>query len=1437
MNMHAAQNVLAETELRHLAAIPYQIISPASNSPIIGIYQDSLLGSYQFTRPNINFTPREAMKLLMMFPNVNTQTLSEEFENKQHISNFEILTQIMPPLTLKYKTKLFGENENYETSNNVLEITNGKWIRGQIEKSLIHSTTKGVLHRVFNDFGNMACSNFIDNLQNIITEYMKMSSFSVGISDLIANKEIIEGIIQVIYNKKVEVQTLIEKVRLGIFENKTSKSNKLEFENQVNQLLNKAMEESGKIGRNSLGQDNRFLKIVNSGSKGNLINISQMVSGLGQQNVDGQRIPYGFDSRTLPHYFKYDDGPNARGFIENSYISGLTANELFFHAMAGRIGLIDTAIKSVTWETPIIIMVNNDIIYTEIGKWIDGILDDETNKTEVQHTEEKRMELFNLKDEVYIPTTDEKGNVTWGELTAITRHDPSNKLYEIKTLGGRFVTVAESRSLLIWDLELQEFKETNSPDVKIGDFVPTTMDLPKSHITMKQINIAKYKKPQLQNNWDFTQSPIHEIFELNEENGIFIGLFLAHGNINNSNIYFTNNNANICQFVKKWFNKYNIHYTENLHVNKNGILTPTIVGTSFILSNFLNKFVGYDDDEQHVPNEALIAPESFICGILNGFYSVLGYISTVSIDINLQDSKQLLEGISMLCNRIGIFGKMEKYENMYQFTIESQWGRIFMEKVNLLEKNKLQRLQTIDWNIADINFKSINNVILDKIVEINIIGSENHPKLYDVTVPSTLNFGLANGMQVRDTSSTGYIQRRLIKGLEDLKVEYDMTVRNSKGKIIQFSYGEDGFDTTKVESQIIPLTEMTLEDIYVHYDILGLDENDKEMLKVYTKSTATRVVKQRAETRQMCKKYVDMMIEERNKIVKSVFKNKNDNMVKLPVSFQNIINNIQGQLQLNVNSIVDITPLEAFKMIEGYFAKLEKSAFISPNHLFKNVYFYYLSPKDLLVNKRFHSKALTLLLETIVLKYNQSIVHPGEMVGIIAGQSVGEPTTQMTLNTFHHSGTATGSNVTRGVPRVEELLRLTKNPKNPSLTIRLKQYDETDRDRAISFANMIEYTKLVDVVKSVKICFDPFDKGTNIEEDKKWLEEFYEFEQMMEECIGEDKEETKLKKSKWVLRMEMDAEILLDKNITIDDIHFAIKNSSYGNTVDCAFSDFNHSNLIFRVRILKEDLKKPKPTTLDQSDEIYLLKNFQDTLLNDIVLRGIHGITNILPRKLQNMVVEEDGKFIRKDIWALETTGSNFLHVLGLDFIDAYNTYSNDIREVYDILGIEAARQMLFNEITEVMEYSDAFINYHHLSLLCDRMCIKENLVPIFRSGILNDNIGPIAKSTFEVHTEVLLNAAKHAELDHMRGVSASVMCGQYGNYGTGAFNLILDMNEMHKLADMAINTENADDEIAKQFGFRKMDKCSNLEIQNNISNIQRNTGGEICDDNYNMGF
>ena len=138
-------------------------------------------------------------------------------------------------------------------------------------------------------------------------------------------------------------------------------------------------------------------------------------------------------------------------------------------------------------------------------------------------------------------------------------------------------------------------------------------------------------------------------------------------------------------------------------------------------------------------------------------------------------------------------------------------------------------------------------------------------------------------------------------------------------------------------------------------------------------------------------------------------------------------------------------------------------------------------------------------------------------------------------------------------------------------------------------------------------------------------------------------------------------------------------------------------------------------------------------------------------------------------------------------------------------------------------------------------MTCNKNMVSIFRSGLLNDNTGPIAKATFEVHTEVLLDAARHADLDHMRGVSANVMCGQMGYYGTGAFNLVLDIKAFESMAPAAeVDTKTTDKKIEEMFG--KIDDsnaaCSvaSLTITNNIASVKRDTTS-VCDDNYDMGF
>ena len=1028
MNLHMPQDVISETELKNLAAVPYQIISPANNQSIVGIFQDSLLGAYRFTRENIHFDKRTAMNLLMSYDKIDESSFSL-LENE--VSSFQILSQIMPALTVKQATKHFEKGkDDYSTSNKVLDIKNGQLIRGQFEKKVLGSTSDGILHRITNDFGNMKAADFIDDFQNIITDYMKVSGYSVGISDLIADNETYEKIVSTITKKKQEVKSLIDQTHLGVFENKTGQTDEEELEAQVNGILNQAASEAGKIGRQSLTKDNRFVIMVNAGSKGSDLNISQMIAALGQQNVDGKRIPYGFDSRTLPHFNKYDDSPGARGFVESSFINGLTPTELFFHAQGGRVGLIDTAVK---------------------------------------------------------------------------------------------------------------------------------------------------------------------------------------------------------------------------------------------------------------------------------------------------------------------------------------------------------------------------------------------------------------------TSQTGYIQRRLIKGMEDLMINYDMSVRNNKQKIVQFKYGDDGFDTVRVENQNLPLTDMSLEEIYAHYHMPNDNLKDKIYTTSYTKSAISRMNKQKSDLNKMTLSILNKQLELRKLMMENVFRNKSGTKIHLPVSFKNIISNIQNQQNIQSNSMVDITPLETLELVNSKFKKLEMLHYTKPNNLFWSLYYYYLSPKELLMIKRFNRKAIILLLDNIELMYKKALCAPGEMVGMIAAQSIGEPTTQMTLNTFHFAGVASKSNVTKGVPRVEEILSLSENPKKPSLTIALLKSEESDRQRAQTILNMIEHTKLADVVSGVQICFDPDDYSSQIENDNISFKQFLEFEKLLDGCDAQKVDE--IERSKWIMRFEIDKETLLDKNITMDDINFAIKNS-YSDEIDCVFTDYNSDKLIFRLRLNKILQKKNKiknADSLDQSDEIYLLKNFQDNLLENILLRGIKNINKVMLRKDPNVMYYDDGKFLKKDTWVLDTTGSNLLEVLALDYIDYKRTVSNSITEVYNVLGIEAARATIYNEFLECFADNDTYINEHHLTLLCDRMTYCYKMISIFRHGINNDDIGPIAKASFEETPEQFLKAARHAELDIMRGVSSSIMCGQEGFFGTSAFQVYLDLEKLKERQADDLDTSNVSTSIEQAFG--KMDDpndpCSksNLSIINNTNNIQTENLGNIDDD------
>jgi len=520
---------------------------------------------------------------------------------------------------------------------------------------------------------------------------------------------------------------------------------------------------------------------------------------------------------------------------------------------------------------------------------------------------------------------------------------------------------------------------------------------------------------------------------------------------------------------------------------------------------------------------------------------------------------------------------------------------------------------------------------------------------------------------------------------------------------------------------------------------------------------------------------------------------------------------------------------------------LEKLYYSAPTKLFKTLYFYYLSPKELLYVKRFNKSALTLLLDKIVLHYKKALIAPGEMVGIIAAQSIGEVSTQLTLNTFHLAGVSTSkSNVTRGVPRIEEILSLTSEPKNPSLSVYLKEEDETSKERAQVIMYMLEHTKLEEVVKSVEICFDSDDSSTLIDDDRILVDEYKLFQEMMDECQDTNLSGSSQEKSKWIIRMIMDPEVMLEKNISMDDINFTL-NNVYEGQINCVYSDYNSDKLIFRIRmneVIKDQKKNSKKANpLDQTDQIFILKNFQEQLLKNIILRGVKGIDKVILRRINgtNNIVESNGSYIKKDIWILDTIGTNLIKVLGLDYIDPYRTFSNNIIEIYNVLGIEAARQAIYNEIVDVLE--DSYINYHNISLLVDRMTYTtvsdSKLIAVYRRGMNNDDTGPITKASFEETPQMFLDAAIHGEMDIMKGVSANIMCGQEGFYGTSAFQVFLDINKMKELDETSEYVSVSEqEEIEKSFGFQTedtYDKCSltQLIIKNNVMNIKAKDMGE----------
>ena len=340
------------------------------------------------------------------------------------------------------------------------------------------------------------------------------------------------------------------------------------------------------------------------------------------------------------------------------------------------------------------------------------------------------------------------------------------------------------------------------------------------------------------------------------------------------------------------------------------------------------------------------------------------------------------------------------------------------------------------------------------------------------------------------------------------------------------------------------------------------------------------------------------------------------------------------------------------------------------------------------------------ILDKVLEKSQKMQICPGECVGMVAAESIGEPGTQMTLNTFHFAGVAE-MNVTVGLPRLIEILDGRKELSTPSMEIRLIEPYKSGKDIAVAAARIKE-VRMNEVIKDVTLDI------AEMKIDIKLVSE------MLKEIALAPKDLKKIIEKK------------IKEKFTVD-----VKDDS----------------MIIKIK----DTKAPEIKSM------YKIKE----LLKDIHICGVKGISQVLPIK-------------KGDEFIIITAGSNLDAVLKLDFIDKERTTTNDVFQIQDVLGIEAARSAIIHEAFKVIQEQGLNVDIRHIMLVADTMCANGDVRGITRYGIIREKTSVLARASFETPLKHLYNAAKIGEIDDLNSVVENVMINQPVPVGTGLPGLIV---------------------------------------------------------------
>jgi DNA-directed RNA polymerase subunit A' len=350
MNMHVLQSEEARAEATILMKVQEHILSPRFGGPVIGAIHDHITGTYLLTHLNPVFNKSETLFITSRLKG-NELPPPLMKDGKEHWTGKMIFSSILPKdLRLVFKSSICEKCTQCKKDkcehDAYVRIKDGVLLSGTIDEKAIGSMKGKILDKIARDYGSNYSREFLDSVTRIAIGAIMVKGFSTGIDDEDIPKEAQLQIQDMLQGASNKVDQLVTAYRNGELEQMPGRSMEETLEVEAMKELGRARDEAGRIAGDHLGLENAAVQMAKSGARGSMLNLSQMAGCIGQQAVRGERLSRGYWNRTLPHFRQGDLGAKAKGFVTNSYKSGLTPTEFFFHSMGGREGLVDTAVRT-----------------------------------------------------------------------------------------------------------------------------------------------------------------------------------------------------------------------------------------------------------------------------------------------------------------------------------------------------------------------------------------------------------------------------------------------------------------------------------------------------------------------------------------------------------------------------------------------------------------------------------------------------------------------------------------------------------------------------------------------------------------------------------------------------------------------------------------------------------------------------------------------------------------------------------------------------------------------------------------------------------------------------------------------------------------------------------------------------------------------------------